>query len=41
MTQEKRAELYTNPGGKFIRSNTLSRILGIGVLFDRRKSDCT
>ena len=27
MTEEKSAELYTNPGGKFIRSDTLSRIL--------------
>jgi hypothetical protein len=27
MTEEKRAELYSNPGGKFIRSDTLSRIL--------------
>ncbi len=27
MAEEKRAELYTNPGGKFIRSDTLSRIL--------------
>jgi hypothetical protein len=27
MTGEKRAELYTNPGGKFIRADTLSRIL--------------
>ena len=27
MTEEKRAELYTNPGGKFIRADTLSRIL--------------
>jgi hypothetical protein len=27
MTEEKRAELYTNPGGKFIRADNLSRIL--------------
>jgi hypothetical protein len=27
MTEEKRAELYTNPGGKFIRSDSLPRIL--------------
>lgn len=27
MTEEKRAELYTNPGGKFIRADSLSRIL--------------
>jgi hypothetical protein len=27
MIEEKRAELYTNPGGKFIRADTLSRIL--------------
>jgi hypothetical protein len=27
MTEEKRAELYTSPGGKFIRADTLSRIL--------------
>jgi hypothetical protein len=27
MAEEKRAELYTNPGGKFIRADTLSRIL--------------
>jgi hypothetical protein len=27
MTDEKRAELYTKPGGKFIRADTLSRIL--------------
>jgi hypothetical protein len=24
---DKRAELYTNPGGKFIRADSLSRIL--------------
>jgi hypothetical protein len=27
MADEKRAELYTNPGGKFIRADSLSRIL--------------
>jgi hypothetical protein len=27
MTDEKRAELYTSPGGKFIRADTLPRIL--------------
>jgi hypothetical protein len=27
MAEEKRAELYTSPGGKFIRADTLSRIL--------------
>ena len=27
MTEEKRAELYTSPGGKFIRADTLPRIL--------------
>jgi hypothetical protein len=27
MTEEKRAELYTHPGGRFIRADTLSRIL--------------
>lgn len=27
MSEEKKAELYTNPGGKFIRSDTLPRIL--------------
>jgi hypothetical protein len=27
MMEEKRAELYTNPGGRFIRADTLSRIL--------------
>jgi hypothetical protein len=27
MTEDKRAELYTNPGGKFIRADSLSRIL--------------
>jgi hypothetical protein len=27
MTQEKRAELYTSPGGKFIRSDSLPRML--------------
>ena len=27
MTDEKRAELYTSPGGKFIRADSLSRIL--------------
>jgi hypothetical protein len=27
MSGEKRAELYTNPGGKFIRADSLSRIL--------------
>jgi hypothetical protein len=27
MTDEKRAELYTSPGGKFIRVDSLSRIL--------------
>ena len=27
MTEGKRAELYTNPGGKFIRSDSLPRIL--------------
>jgi len=27
MTEQKSAELYTSPGGKFIRSDTLPRIL--------------
>lgn len=27
MTDEKTAELYTSPGGKFIRSDSLPRIL--------------
>jgi hypothetical protein len=27
MTDGKRAELYTSPGGKFIRSDSLPRIL--------------
>jgi len=27
MTEGKRAELYTSPGGKFIRSDSLRRIL--------------
>ena len=27
MIEEKRAELYTHPGGRFIRADTLSRIL--------------
>ena len=27
MAEEKRAELYTSPGGKFIRADTLTRIL--------------
>jgi hypothetical protein len=27
MIEEKRAELYTSPGGKFIRADTLPRIL--------------
>ncbi len=27
MTEEKQAELYTSPGGKFIRADTLTRIL--------------
>jgi hypothetical protein len=27
MVEEKTAELYTSPGGKFIKSDTLSRIL--------------
>jgi hypothetical protein len=27
MTDEKRAELYTSPGGRFIRADTLPRIL--------------
>jgi hypothetical protein len=27
MSDEKRAELYTNPGGKFIRADSLSGIL--------------
>jgi hypothetical protein len=27
MTEERRAELYTNPGGKFIRADSLSKIL--------------
>jgi hypothetical protein len=27
MTNEDRAELYTNPGGKFIRADSLPRIL--------------
>jgi hypothetical protein len=27
MTEGKRAELYTSPGGKFIRSDSLPRIL--------------
>jgi hypothetical protein len=27
MTNEKRAELYTNPGGRFIRADSLPRIL--------------
>lgn len=27
MTEDKRAELYTSPGGKFIRADSLPRIL--------------
>jgi hypothetical protein len=27
MSEEKQAELYTSPGGKFIRADTLPRIL--------------
>jgi hypothetical protein len=27
MSKEKRAELYTNPGGRFIRADSLLRIL--------------
>ena len=27
MIEEKRAELYTSPGGKFIRADTLPRVL--------------
>ena len=27
MTEEKRAELYTNPGGRFIRADTLPRMM--------------
>ena len=27
MSEEKRAELYTSPGGRFIRADTLPRIL--------------
>jgi len=27
MAEEKRTELYSSPGGKFIRADTLSRIL--------------
>jgi hypothetical protein len=27
MSEEKRAELYTNPGGRFIRADSLPRIL--------------
>lgn len=27
MTEEMRAELYTSPGGKFIRADSLPRIL--------------
>lgn len=27
MAEEKRAELYTSPGGKFVRADTLSRTL--------------
>ena len=27
MAEDKQAELYTSPGGKFIRSDTLPRIL--------------
>lgn len=27
MADEKRAELYTSPGGKFIRADTLPRML--------------
>ena len=27
MTEEKQAELYTSPGGKFIRADSLLRIL--------------
>jgi hypothetical protein len=27
MSEETRAELYTSPGGRFIRADTLSRIL--------------
>jgi hypothetical protein len=35
MSEEKRAELYTNPGGKFIRADTLSRILAHWQSFRR------
>jgi hypothetical protein len=27
MSEEKRAELYTSPGGRFIRADTLPRIV--------------
>ena len=27
MAEDKRAELYTSPGGKFIRADTLARVL--------------
>ena len=40
MAEEKTAELYTSPGGRFIRSDTLRRILAHWRSFrsvDKRK----
>ena len=40
MAEEKTAELYTSPGGRFIRSDTLPRILAHWRSFrsvDKRK----
>ena len=36
MNEEKRAELYTNPGGKFIRADTLARVLAHWRSFRRQ-----
>jgi hypothetical protein len=41
MSEEKRAELYSSPGGRFIRADTLPRILDTGARFGKFKRKST
>ena len=41
MADEKRAELYTSPGGKFIRADTLPRLLAHWRSFRNQQSKPT
>jgi hypothetical protein len=41
MSEEKRAELYSSLGGRFIRADTLPRILDTGARFGKFKRKST